>query len=78
MVAVLRGAFNGGGDILETDRFRASSWCERLVWDSARLGTTGASVVEEEEVDERGWLVRVAERLGKYEARGFASIGELS
>jgi hypothetical protein len=36
---------------------------------------TGASV---DEVDERGWLVTVAERLGKYEVRGFASTGELS
>jgi hypothetical protein len=35
-------------------------------------------VVEEDEVDERGWLVSVPERLGKYEARGFASTGELS
>lgn len=42
--------------------------------DKARLGTNGASVDEEEVAEERGWLVTVADRLGKYE--GFASTGE--
>lgn len=76
MPGVLRAAFSGGGDILETERLWASSWCERLVWDRARLGTSGASVVDED-VEERGWLVTVAVRLGKYDVDGFASMGEL-
>jgi hypothetical protein len=47
------------------------------VWDKARCGKSGASVVDEDEVEERGWLVTVAERFGKYDV-GFASIGQLS
>lgn len=35
----------------------------------------GASL---DEVEERGWLVTVAERLGKYEVKGLASMGKLS
>jgi hypothetical protein len=43
------------------------------------LGIIGASIFDwEDEVEERGWLVTVAERLGKYDAIGFASTGELS
>lgn len=74
-VGVLRAALKGGGDILEIVRLRASSMCDCFVWDSARFGTTGASV---EEVEERGWLVTVAVRLGKYDVNGLASIGEHS
>lgn len=42
--------------------------------DRARLGTSGDSVDEEDVADERGWLVTVADRLGKYDA--FASTGD--
>jgi hypothetical protein len=35
------------------------------VWESARLGTSGASVEELVDVEERGWLVMVADRFGK-------------
>ena len=50
----------------ETERCRASSWCDFLVCDRARLGTLGgASPPEEEEVDERGVVVMVADLLGR-------------
>jgi hypothetical protein len=38
----------------EMDRLWAKSWWERFVWERARLGITGLSVVDEEEVEERG------------------------
>lgn len=40
------------------------------------MGTKGASVDEVVEVDERGWLVTVADRFGKYDDKGFGSTGE--
>jgi hypothetical protein len=41
------------------------------------LGTNGAASVDDDvEVDDRGWLVTVAERFGKYDERGFGSTGE--
>lgn len=46
------------------------------MWESARLGTKGASVDDEVDVEDRGWLVTVAERLGKYDDRGLGSMGE--
>ena len=33
----------GGGVILETDRLRATIWCDFLVCDNARFGIAGAS-----------------------------------
>lgn len=65
MVGLLRGAASGGGDSLCCDRLRANSWWERLVCDRARFGINGASVDEEDVAEERGWLVTVADRLGK-------------
>ena len=46
------------------------------MWESARLGTKGASVDDAVDVEDRGWLVTVAERLGKYDDRGLGSTGE--
>lgn len=43
--------------------------------DSARVGTIGTSVEEDDVVEERGWLVTVTDRFGKYEVEGFASMG---
>lgn len=50
----------------------------RFVWDRARRGISGASVEDVVEVEDRGWLVTVADRLGKYPVKGFGSIGESS
>ena len=78
MEGLLRMEFSGGGDNRDRERWRANSWWDRLVCDRARLGTKGASVDEAVEVDDRGWLVTVADRFGKYEDKGFGSTGESS
>lgn len=78
MVGVLRGASIGGGDI-RWERLRDSSWWARFVCVGARLGTIGASAEEEDVVDDRGWLVIVADRLGDgFESTGEESCGEAS
>ena len=77
-LGVLRGGLSGGGDILDWERLRARSWWDRLVCDKARLGTCGESV---DEAEERGWLVTVADRLGKYDSEdssGDESSGDMS
>lgn len=42
------------------------------------MGIRGASVDEAVDVDDRGWLVTVAERFGKYGESGLGSTGESS
>lgn len=48
------------------------------MWESARLGTIGASLENVVDDEDRGWLVTVADRLGKYPVSGFGSTGESS
>lgn len=63
----------GGGVILDRERLRASSWCDFLVWESARCGTAGASL--DDPLDERVIPAVVAAREGveKNSERWFGS-----